>query len=72
MESQTPQGKDYIKLAQFLKWQGIVQTGGEAKIKINQGEVRVNGEIETRRGKKLRTGDLIEIAGRTYQVTLNV
>ena len=60
----------FIKLDQFLKWQGIVQTGGEAKIRIKDGEVIVNGKIETRRGKKLRTGDRVTIANQTYSVNL--
>ncbi|MDJ0678321.1 MAG: RNA-binding S4 domain-containing protein [Xenococcaceae cyanobacterium MO_167.B52] len=63
--------KDFIKLDQFLKWQGIVQTGGEAKIRIKEGEVIVNGEIETRRGKKLRTGDRVSIGGNSYDVQLD-
>ena len=63
--------KDYIKLDQFLKWQGIVQTGGEAKIRIKEGEVMVNGVIETRRGKKLRTGDRVLIDGTSYDVLLD-
>ena len=63
--------KDFIKLDQFLKWQGIVQTGGEAKIIIKQGEVTVNGEIETRRGKKLRTGDRVSLGGVSYEVKLD-
>ncbi len=63
--------KDYIKLDQFLKWQGIVQTGGEAKIRIKEGEVIVNGEIETRRGKKLRTGDRVSLGGVSYEVKLD-
>ena len=62
---------DFIKLDQFLKWQGIVQTGGEAKIRIKAGEVIVNGEIETRRGKKLRTGDRVSVDGNTYEVKLD-
>ncbi len=62
---------DFIKLDQFLKWQGIVQTGGEAKIIIKQGEVTVNGEIETRRGKKLRTGDRVSLGGISYEVKLD-
>ena len=60
----------FIKLDQFLKWQGIVQTGGEAKIRIKEGEVIVNGKIETRRGKKLRTGDRVTFANKTYTVNL--
>ena len=53
----------HIKLDQFLKWQGIAQTGGEAKIIIQQGMVEVNGEEELRRGRKLLTGDRVTIAG---------
>ncbi len=52
-----------IKLEQFLKWANIVQTGGEAKILIQDGEVLVNGEIDTRRGKQLKQGDLVEVKG---------
>jgi ribosome-associated protein len=60
----------YIKLDQFLKWQGIAQTGGEAKIIIRQGIVLVNGEAEIRRGRKLVTGDRVTIAGTTHRVEL--
>ena len=60
----------YIKLDQFLKWQGIAQTGGEAKIIIKQGMVEVNGEEEIRRGRKLVTGDRVTVAGKTHQVNL--
>ncbi|WP_052055788.1 RNA-binding S4 domain-containing protein [Myxosarcina sp. GI1] len=65
------QSQPHIKLDQFLKWQAITMTGGEAKIMIQQGEVEVNGEVETRRGKKLRTGDRVTIGGSTYRVELN-
>ncbi|MBU6229702.1 MAG: RNA-binding S4 domain-containing protein [Cyanobacteria bacterium REEB459] len=54
---------DYIKLDQFLKQQGIVATGGQAKQIIQAGEVRVNGAVETRRGRKLIKGDRVEIEG---------
>ena len=60
----------FIKLDRYLKWQGVVQTGGEAKVRIQGGEVIVNGKIETRRGKKLRTGDRVTIANKTYTVNL--
>lgn len=60
----------HIKLDQFLKWQGIAQTGGEAKIIIRQGIVLVNGEAEIRRGRKLVTGDRVTVAGTTHQVEL--
>lgn len=62
--------KSYIKLDQFLKWQGIAQTGGEAKIIIKQGMVEVNGEEEIRRGRKLVTGDRVTVAGTTHRVEL--
>ncbi len=54
---------DYIKLDQFLKYIGIVQTGGEGKIIIKNERVKVNGEIITERGKKIKKGDKIEILG---------
>jgi ribosome-associated protein len=52
-----------IQLAQFLKIQGLVGTGGEAKLLIQRGDVRVNGAIETRRGRQLVPGDQVELAG---------
>ncbi|HEY9729420.1 MAG TPA: RNA-binding S4 domain-containing protein [Chroococcales cyanobacterium] len=59
-----------IKLDQFLKWVGAVQTGGEAKLMIQEGEVRVNGAIETRRSRKLVSGDRVRLNGKTYRVEL--
>jgi ribosome-associated protein len=59
-----------ITLAQFLKWKGLVGTGGEAKHRIQQGEVLVDGLIETRRGRKLTSGNEVTIDGVTYQVEL--
>ena len=61
---------EHIKLDQFLKWQGITQTGGESKIIIKQGMVEVNGEEELRRGRKLVTGDRVTVAGKTHRVEL--
>jgi ribosome-associated protein len=55
--------KDSIKLDQFLKRLGVVPTGGQAKYLIQSGEVAVNGEIETRRGRKLVAGDRIFVRG---------
>ncbi|MFY8148203.1 MAG: RNA-binding S4 domain-containing protein [Prochlorococcaceae cyanobacterium] len=52
-----------MKLDQFLKWQGLVATGGEAKMRIQRGDVRVNGAIETRRGRQLAIGDAVELDG---------
>ena len=48
-----------MKLDQFLKWQNLVSSGGEAKIFIKSGSVKVNGEIETKRGRKLNKGDKV-------------
>ena len=62
--------QQYIKLDQFLKWQGIAQTGGEAKIIIKQGMVEVNGQEEIRRGRKLVTGDNVTVVGITHRVEL--
>lgn len=59
-----------IKLDQLLKFQGIAQTGGEAKMMIWDEEVFVNGEIETRRGRKLVSGDRVTVFGTTYVVDL--
>ena len=59
---------EYIKLDALLKYCGACETGGEAKLSVQQGFVKVNGEPCTQRGKKLRDGDTVEIDGRTYQV----
>ena len=59
---------EFIKLDQFLKWADLVPTGTEAKILISEGLVKVNGEVETRRGKKIRPGDLIEVEGNSIMV----
>lgn len=53
-----------IDLNQFLKLSRAVSTGGEGKALIQQGAVRVNGEVETRRGRTLRLGDVVRLAGR--------
>lgn len=57
-----------ITLDQFLKFAGIVATGGQAKALIQAGEVRVNGQIETRRGRKLKPGDVIQFEGKSFEV----
>jgi len=48
-----------MKLDQFLKWKNLVSSGGEAKIYIKSGQVKVNGEVELRRGRKLTLGDKV-------------
>lgn len=52
---------EYIKLDQFLKLAGIVQTGGQAKMLISEGSIIVNNEVVLQRGKKIRKDDIIEI-----------
>ncbi|WP_127837497.1 S4 domain-containing protein YaaA [Clostridium prolinivorans] len=59
---------EIIKLDSFLKYAGIVNMGSEAKIYIQNGNVKVNGEIELKRGKKLKKGDIIEIEGENYKI----
>lgn len=54
---------EFIKLDALLKFAKLVSSGGEAKIRIAEGEVLVNGEICTMRGKKLRSGDMVELDG---------
>ena len=59
---------EFIKLGQALKLAGLVSSGIEAKVLIADGEVSVNGETETRRGRKLRDGDTVQIRGDTFTV----
>ena len=54
---------EFIKLDQFLKWIGIADNGSFAKMMISSGDVKVNGQVASERGKKLRKGDQIEIEG---------
>ena len=59
---------EFIKLGQALKAAGLVDSGLDAKIVIQDGLVRVNGEVETRRGKKLYNGDVVEFDGETIRI----
>jgi ribosome-associated protein len=59
---------EYIKLDQFLKWIGLVGTGVEAKELILSGEVLVNDILEERRGRKLYSGDKVQIENQIYIV----
>jgi len=61
----------FIKLDQFLKWQGVVNTGGQAKQLILDGQVRVNGQVEMRRGRKLVNGDTVSVGKKTFTVELD-
>ncbi|PMQ02133.1 MAG: RNA-binding protein [Dictyoglomus sp. NZ13-RE01] len=57
-----------ITLNQFLKWARIVETGGQAKNLIQSGMVKVNGDVEVRRHRSLKDGDLVEVEGKIYKV----
>ena len=60
---------EYIKLQDLLKFTAAVQTGGEAKMVIQEGEVTVNGEVCAMRGRKIRPGDDVCFNGQHYTVT---
>jgi ribosome-associated protein len=57
-----------VELYKILKFEGLVTTGGEAKLLIDDGQVTVNGQIETRRRKKIVNGDVIEFGGETLKM----
>jgi len=63
-------GQEYIQLMQLLKFTGLVDTGGDAKLHIDGGEVIVNGKQEFRRRNKLRAGDKVEFNGQTVLILL--
>jgi ribosome-associated protein len=59
-----------VELYKILKFEGMVGSGGEAKTVIDQGMVKVNGEVETRRRKKMLSGDVIEFNGEQFSLVL--
>ena len=59
---------EYITLGQFLKLADIIQSGGEAKLFLLERDIIVNGEIDSRRGRKLRDGDVIVVDNNEYVV----
>ncbi|WP_308167440.1 RNA-binding S4 domain-containing protein [Catellatospora tritici] len=59
---------DMIRLGQFLKLAGVIETGGEAKLRVTDGDVTVNGEVDTRRGRQLFRGDVVGIDGQQLRV----
>lgn len=67
-EIEIREGEDFIKLGQALKKAGIAESGVDAKFMIEDGLVKVNDEVETRRGKKLYSGDFIEFEGEKFKV----
>lgn len=60
--------EDYIKLGQALKASGLVENGVDAKIQITDGYVKVNGEVEYQRGKKLYDGDIVSFDGEEIKI----
>ena len=62
--------EEYIKLGQALKAANLVSSGVDAKFAIQDGEVKVNGQVETQRGKKLVAGDVVEFDGETIKIEL--
>ena len=59
---------DYIKLGQALKAAGLVESGVDAKFVIQDGMVKVNGQVEIQRGKKLYNGDIVEFEGNQIKI----
>lgn len=59
---------DMIRLGQLLKLSGLAESGGEARELVAEGVVRVNGEVETRRGRQLHRGDLVEVDAERVRV----
>ena len=62
--------EEYIRLDNLMKFSGLCDTGGRAKYLIQNGEVKLNGEVCTMRGKKIRSGDKVEYQGRTVEVAV--
>ncbi len=63
-----PIGGDMIRLGPFMKFAGLLDTGGEVKEAIVDGLVTVNGDVERRRGRQLHVGDIVEFGARTVRV----
>lgn len=61
---------EFIKLQDLLKFSGLCMTGGHAKIAVQNGEVKVNGEVCTMRGKKIKDRDVVEYEGKELEVIL--
>ena len=67
-ESEFDSGADALRLDHYLKSRGISETGGQAKMMIQNGEVQLNGKVETRRRKKLVAGDVVKVNGTKYTI----
>jgi ribosome-associated protein len=62
------EGEEFILLQALLKASGLCETGGDAKIAIGEGHVKVDNEVETRRGKKIRDGQVVSFGGKKIKV----
>ena len=60
--------EEYIRLDNLMKYSGLCNSGGRAKYLIQNGEVKLNGEVCTMRGKKIRSGDIVEYQNKTVKV----
>lgn len=67
--SDVPIGGDGIRLGQFLKFAGVLDSGGDVKEVIVDGYVSVNGEVDRRRGRQLQLGDIVSFEGRSFRVS---
>ena len=63
--------EEYIRLDNLMKYAGMCSSGGRAKYLIQNGEVKLNGEVCTMRGKKIRPSDIVEYNGKTAEVTID-
>ncbi|MDG4668875.1 RNA-binding S4 domain-containing protein [Mycobacterium sp. 236(2023)] len=68
--SDVPIRDESIRLGQFLKLANLIDSGADAKSVIADGQVSVNGEVELRRGRQLRAGDVVELSGRSARVSV--
>ena len=69
MEEKIAIRTEFIKLYALLKFAGVCETGGHAKEAVQSGDVKVNGEVCTMRGKKIRPGDTVELDGAVLVIT---
>jgi ribosome-associated protein len=62
--------REPVELYKILKFEGLAENGGAAKLSVSEGHVKVNGEVETRKRRKIVSGDSIEFQGETLQIKL--
>lgn len=70
MTSTVEINQEPVELYKILKFEGLASSGAEAKLVISQGHVKLNGEVETQKRKKVMSGDTIDFNGETLQITL--